>query len=240
MQIYVWTCIILFLASFTKGLSGFGAPMMAIPLLVLFLDIKTAVPVATLLGFLVSLLLIIDLRRHLSLKKIYPLLMGAAPGIPMGVYCLKRLDRDVILLALGVILIVYSLYSLVSKPVRRRISKRWAYLFGLVAGSLAGGLSVPGPAIIVYTSLQDWTKDEIKVSMQGFFLLSSATVSILHAATGLTDTTVLGLFGASLPGILAGNYLGAHFYASLKEEQYRKVILCLLALLGAFMIYRTL
>ncbi len=239
MQIYIWTFIVLFLASFTKGLSGFGAPLIAIPLLVLFLDIKTAVPIATLLAFLVSLLLIIDLRRHLSLKKIYPLLIGAAPGIPLGVYFLKRLDRDVILLALGVMLIVYSLYNLISKPVRRRISQKWAYVFGLVAGCLAGGLGVPGPAIIVYTSLQDWTKDEIKVSMQGFFLLSSAVVAILHAATGLTGATVLGLFGVSLPGILAGNYLGSHFYGRLEEEHYRKVILCLLGLLGAFMIYRT-
>jgi uncharacterized membrane protein YfcA len=240
MQTYVWTCIILFLASFTKGLSGFGAPLIAIPLLVIFLDIKTAVPIATLLGFFLSLLMIIDLRRHLSLKKIYALLIGAAPGIPLGVYFLKRLDKDVILLALGLILIAYSLYSLVSRPVKRSISQKWTYVFGLAAGFFGGGLGVPGPVIIVYTSLQDWTKDEIKVSMQGFFLLSSAIVAILHAASGLTGTIVLTLFGVSLPGILLGNYLGSHFYGRLDEAHYRKVILCLLGLLGAFMIYRTL
>ena len=240
MQTYIWTFLILFLASFTKGLSGFGAPMIAIPLLVLFLDVKTAVPIATLLGFFVSLLLIIDLRRHLSLKKISPLLIGAVPGIPLGVYFLKRLDRDLLLLVLGVILIAYVLYSLVLKPVRRNIPKKLAYLFGLIAGCFAGGLSIPGPVVIVYTSLNDWTKDEIKVSMQGFFLLSSAIVAVVHAVTGLTNTTVLGLFGVSLPGILIGNYLGSHFYGRLEEEHYRKVILWMLGLLGGFMIYRSL
>ena len=240
MQTYLWTCIIIFLASFIKGLSGFAALLIAIPLLSLFLDIKTVVPLATLVSFSVSLLLLIDLRKHLDLKKIYPLLIGVVPGIPLGVYLLKRLDSDVILFSLGVILIAYSLFSLFSRPIKKGIAGKWAYLFGLVAGCLGGGLSVHGPVIIVYTSLQGWNKDEIKVSMQGFFLISAAIVIIFHAASGLTGITVLSLFGTSLPGMLIGNYLGSHFYGMLKEAHYRKVILVLLGLLGTLMIYRNL
>ena len=240
MQTYLLTCIIIFLASFIKGLSGFAALLIAIPLLALFLDIKTIIPLVTLVSFSVSLLLIIELKKKLDLRKIYPFLIGTVPGIPLGVYLLKRLDSDVILFSLGVILIAYSLFGLFSKPIKREMAGKYAYLFGLVAGCLGGGLSLHGPIVIVYTSLQRWNKDEIKVTMQGFFLISAAIVIIFHAVSGLTNITVLRFFGLSLPGVLIGNYLGSHLYGRLKEAHYTQVIFVLLGLLGVLMIYRNL
>ncbi|MCK5551998.1 MAG: sulfite exporter TauE/SafE family protein, partial [Deltaproteobacteria bacterium] len=127
METYLWICIIVFFAAFTQGLSGFGSVLVALPLLAIFLDIKTVIPLAALYGISIASLLLIQLWRHFEWKKIYPLLIGATVGIPIGVFFLKELNRDMIQWILGIILISYSMYSLFFKSSRSGIREGWAY-----------------------------------------------------------------------------------------------------------------
>jgi uncharacterized membrane protein YfcA len=239
MEPYVWTCLIVFFAGFTQGLSGFGSVLLALPLLAIFLDIKTVVPLAALQGMSVTIVLLVQLRTHLEFKKIYPLLVGAALGIPVGVFFLKRLNRDMILWTLGIFLIAYSLYSLFFKSSRGRIRERWACLFGFFGGCLGAAFGPSGPAVIVYTSLQAWNKDEIKATLQGFFVVSGLMIVCAHAISGVTTLPVLRFYGVSLPALILGTYVGSYFYGMIGEQWYRRVMFILLAFLGAFMIYRT-
>ena len=238
MQTYVLICLIVFLAGFTQGLSGFGSILLSLPLLAIFLDIKTVIPLVALIAFCITIILFIQLREHLDWKKIYPLFLGALPGIPLGVFFLKKLDRDLIQWILGIILISYSLYSLFFRSNTKQMRGGWGYLFGFFSGCLGGALSAAGPPVIVYMSLQTWGKDSIKVTLQGFFLASGAIVVFFQALSGLTTTVVLRYFLVSLPMMFLGTYTGSIFYGKIREEHYKKVMLILLACLGGFMIYR--
>ena len=238
MQIYIWVCLIIFMAGLTQGLSGFGSVLLSIPLLAIFLDIKTVVPLTALIGLSMSLVLLFQLRPYLDWKKIYPLLIAAIPGIPVGVIFLIRLDSTVILSVLGVTLVAYSLYSLLWRSTGKRIHGHWAYPFGFIAGCLGGAFGATGPAVIVYTSLQTWSKDHVKVTLQGFFVISYAVVVFFQALNGLTTFTVLLFCGVSLPMLILGTYVGYLFYGMIREETYRRVMFILLGFPGAFLIYR--
>jgi len=238
MGIYLVICLVVFFAGLTQGLSGFGSILLSLPLLAIFLDIKTVIPLVALFGFFITIILIIQLWRHLDWKKIYPLVLGAFPGIPVGVFFLKKLDKEPIQWILGIILISYSLYRLFFQSPSKGIRGHWAYLFGFFSGCLGGALSASGPAVIVYTSLQTWGKDTIKVTLQGFFLVSGFIVVFLHALSGITTFPVLRFFIVSSPFLVLGTYVGSIFYGKINEESYRKVIFILLGFLGAFMIYR--
>jgi len=238
MQTYILICLIVFLAGFTQGLSGFGSILLSLPLLAIFLDIKTVIPLVALMAFCITIILFIQLRKHLEWKKIYPLFLGALPGIPLGVFFLKKLDKDLIQWILGIILISYSLYSLFFRSTNKQMRGGWGYLFGFFSGCLGGALSAAGPPVIVYMSLQTWSKDTIKVTLQGFFLVSGAIVIFFQALSGLTTGIVLRYFLISVPLILLGTYTGSIFYGKIREKHYKKVMLILLAFLGGFMIYR--
>jgi len=238
MQTYILICFIVFLAGFTQGLSGFGSILLSLPLLAIFLDIKTVIPLVALMAFFITVILFVQLRKHLDWKKICPLFIGAAPGIPLGVFFLKKLDKDIIQWVLGVTLVAYSLYSLFFRSSYKPMRTAWGYLFGFLSGCLGGALSAAGPPVIVYTSLQNWSKDTIKVTLQGFFLVSGVIVIFFQALNGLTTVIVIRYFVVSLPFLVLGTFTGSLFYGKIQEEHYKKMILVLLALLGAFMIYR--
>ena len=240
MPTYLLLCLVVFFAGFIHGFSGFGSILLSLPLLAIFLDIKAVIPLVALYGLAITILLLFQLWRHLTLTKLYPLLVGAFPGVPVGVFFLKTLDRPTIQWILGIILVLYSLYALFSRSAHQGIKEKWGYLFGFLAGCLGGALSATGPAVIVYTSLQAWDKDRIKVTLQGFFLISGIVVVFFHAVNGLTGLPILKLFFISVPAMILGTYAGSFVYNKVGEQDYKRIILLLIALLGLFQIYRAL
>ena len=240
MPTYLPLCLVVFFAGFIHGFSGFGSILLSLPLLAIFLDIKAVIPLVALYGLAITVLLLLQLWRHLALTRLYPLLAGAFPGVPIGVFFLKTLDRATIQWILGSILVLYSLYALFFRSTRQGIKERWGYLFGFLAGCLGGALSATGPAVIVYTSLQAWDKDKIKVTLQGFFLISGIAVVFFHAVNGLTTLPILKLFLVSAPAMILGTYAGSFVYSKVGEQNYRRIVLLLIGLLGVFQIYRAL
>lgn len=238
MQLYLWIFVIVFFTGFIKGLSGFATMLVALPLLVIIIDIKTVVPFVTLLGASATIFLLIQLVRHLEWKEIYRLLVGAIPGIVIGVFFLKTLDEDILQFILGIVLIFYSIYTLFFNISTLRIGKGWAYIFGFFSGLLRGTIGPGGPPVIIYTSLQPWSKYKIKVTLQGYFVISGLITILIQACTGLITMSVLTFFIISLPLFALGTYLGSYFYGTIREESYKKIISVLLAVLGFLVIYK--
>lgn len=160
MEIYIVLCIIALFAGFIQGLSGFGSGLLALPFLILFLGVKMAIPLVALYGVALTLLLIVQLRQFWDWKKIYPLCAGSVPGVPVGVWLLNVLDAQIIQWIVGLVLILYALYSLLKRPAVMELSNGWAYLSGFLAGCLGGSISASGPPVIVYTSFQPWSTSD--------------------------------------------------------------------------------
>lgn len=238
MDIYIPISIIALLAGFIQGLTGFGSILLSVPLLALFLDVKTAIPLMAILGIVLSLALLIQLHRHLEWEKIYALCLGSAAGAPVGVWLLDRLDPRWIQWALGIVLLGYALYSVMDRPTGRFMNRRWAYLSGFIAGCLGGAISASGPPVVVYTSLQPWNKDQIKATLQGFFVLSGIVVVAFQAVGGLVTDSVLRYALVALPFLLVGTGCGALMYGKIREEAYRKILLLFMAALGLMMILK--
>jgi len=238
MDTVFYLCLVTFLAGLTQGFSGFGSVLLSLPLLALFLDIKTAIPLMALAGLPLAAFLLIPLWRHLEWQKVMPLLVGSVCGVPLGVYLLGILDAAMVMVALGIILIIYGLYGLLNRSAPYRLGKPWAYAFGLAAGCLGGGFSASGPPVIVYTAMQSWSKDQIKATLQGYFFMSGIMVVFFQGMGGYITTAALYYFCISLLPLLLGTYLGHFFYGKISEALYRKTMLLLLTFMGVFTIWR--
>ena len=97
--------MIVFTAGFVQGLTGFGSMMVALPLMVLIVDIKSAIPLIVLLGIVINTMLVFQLARHFERKKWLPLFLSSVPGIFAGIYILKTVETRVLELLLGVVIL---------------------------------------------------------------------------------------------------------------------------------------
>lgn len=233
---FLLTGSVFLFAGFIQGYTGFGAALVAIPLLSFYLDVKIAVPLCVLAGLVITLTMALNLRHKLDPSKLGPLFLGALPGIALGAYLLQDLPSQVLRLALGVLLVTYAAFGLLTRIRGRRLHVFWALLAGFASGILATTLSAIGPPTIVYASLTRWTRDEIKATLSGFFLAGTAVTAVAHLATGLTTAPVLWHFVAALPGVVVGVSLGIMLSRRASERDYRKLVLGLLGVMGVMML----
>lgn len=228
--------IIFLLAGFIQGMTGFGSALVAIPLLSLFLDIKSAVPLCILNSLVITTYLSLKMRNNLDSKKILPLCIAAVPGIIVGSTLLKEVDSDIIKRTLGLLLVCYSLYSLFFTPKTRRLHKFWSYFAGFASGAIGAAFSAGGPPTIIYTAMNDWKKDTIKATLSGFFLFNSYLIATVHAVSGLTTIEIFAYFMISAPVVLLGTVLGNICYGKIPHGLYLKIIFAFLTLMGIMMI----
>lgn len=228
--------LIFFLAGLVQGVTGFGSALVAMPLLLLFLEAKTAVPLCMLNGLVITAFLSLQLKHHMEWKKIMPLFVGCIPGIFLGVTLLKKAENDTIKILLGMMLIAYSWYGLRVRPRPRHIHGAWSVLAGFATGAIGAAFSAGGPPAIIYTALTGWSKDAIKATLSGFFFTTGILAAVAHAVTGLTTVQVLHYFFISTSAVLLGTWVGSLLYGRLSREKYMRLVYLTLFAMGFMMI----
>ena len=225
-------------AGIVQGLTGFGSALVAIPLLCLLIDIKQAVPLCSLNGMVITTVLFIQLRKQADLRKVIPLFVGSIPGVFIGATLLKSVDSGLIKTFLGILLIVYSLYSLKATPRKTELHRIWGWVAGFLSGAIGAAFSAGGPPTIIYTTLNGWTKDEIKATICSAFFFSVFLIIFAHALNGLTTRTVITRFIFSCPFVLTGTITGAALYRRLPEKNYLQLIYIFLIIMGVMLIFQ--
>ncbi len=238
MDIIIYLCCIAFIGGFVQGLTGFGAALVALPLMGFFIDIKTAIPLILLLGLVINFILISRLLKHVDHKKWILLFLFSLPGIPLGIWVLQYVDTRFIEILIGFVIIFTSIFSMLSTSSTKGLNKFWACLAGFVAGFLGGTIGAIGPPVIIYTSLQPWDKQQIKATMVSFFILSGIGILICYIFNGLITKQILISFGYSVPPLISGVVVGMFVFNKITDTLYKRIIHLLLILLGILLLIK--
>ena len=94
-----------------RGASGFGAAV-AMPLLGLVVPLKILVPAWTLVGIAAGVALLGEDRKNVSWREMAKLVPGCLLGIAIGLYVFTILSSEVLAKWLGIMVLLYGLYSL--------------------------------------------------------------------------------------------------------------------------------
>jgi uncharacterized membrane protein YfcA len=82
---------IVFFASFTQSVVGFGTAMVGMPLMVMALEIHIAAPLIALLGLTLETIMLLYYRQSVNLMVMWRLIVAAVLGIPLGVLAIQRI-----------------------------------------------------------------------------------------------------------------------------------------------------
>lgn len=227
---------VVFLASTTHGAAGFGAALVAMPLLVHWMDIRAVTPLVALLTLTVNAVFLWRFRRALRPARAVFLLAGTAAGVPAGILLLRHGNPSFLKLILGAVLVSWSLYALFTKRVMNIRGARWAFLAGLTSGCLGGAINTGGPPAVLYFTSQDWPKEEVHVTLQLTFFLGGLLVVAGHLLSGLTTKATLGYFVVLLPPLLAGCAAGWAIHRRVNREVYGRLVHALLMVLGLLLL----
>lgn len=241
MNEYMLAALFWGLGGFVNGVAGFGAALIAMPLVTGVIDMSIAVPSCTLIALTMNVMMTFTYRQSADWKRIRPLIIGAFPGAVAGVTILSHVPEHTLKLGMGSFLVLYSLYSLfLEGRFKQVVSPRWGYTAGFASAAIGSAFGMGGPPTIVYTSLAGWSKDTIKAGIGAFFLCAGCIMASVQLVAGLHTVESCTVLAFSAPAILVGTKLGIWVSLYIGEVTYRKLLFGFLTFMGASIVYRAL
>ncbi len=234
--------IISFIASLVRSTLGFGESLVAVPLFLFFLPVEVAVPLSVMLSIVIALIIVIQDHKKIHFNSAKWLIFYAALGIPFGITILLYGNELWIKVGLGVLIIIYALYSLFGKNTKTLQSDNMFWLFGcgFLSGVLGGAYGLNGPPLVVYGNLRQWSAKHFRATLQAYFLPASIIGVIGYYTKGLINTEVTTYFMLSLISTIPAIFLGRYLNHRLKDISFFTYVYWGLVSIGIILIITSL
>jgi len=227
-----------FAGALVAGLSGFAFGLVAASI---WLYILTPLQTATLIiafGLIVQGYAVWKLRRALDWTRLRPFVLGAALGVPVGVFILTWANPAHMRMGVGLFLVLYSLYALFRPaiPPVKTVSPVVDAGVGFLNGVLGGITGLAGILVTIWCGLRGWPKDAQRTVFQPVAVATFLMSAVWIGARGAITPDIIQLFLVGLPALLAGTWLGLKLFGRLDEAGFRKVVLVLLLASGVVLV----
>lgn len=232
-------CAAVTLAYTVFGFGGFGANLVALPMLAHVLSLRFAVPMLLLLDLLSAALLSARNRTlidRVELGRLAPaLLLGMGLGLPV----LRHAAERGLLLLLGLFVGGFALWSLLGKANPQPASPRWAWPAGLAGGVFSTLFGTGGPLYTLYLARRIADTARLRATIGAVILGSALVRLLLFTGSGfLAQPGLLKLAALLVPCALVGYLIGSRLHARLPQAQVRRAVWVLLLVSAASLLVR--
>ena len=236
----VFGMIIILVAGFVQGLTSFGLSIVAIPFLARIIPLQEIVPTIIVLALLTNTLVLFHARKEIQFKKYTLLVLMGILFLPVGVFSLTYLNPDYLKLFFGVLITGFSLLLIFKKTFPIKREKIGYIITGSLSGFLNGSLSLSGPPVVLFLSIQGVNKDTFRANITLYFMILNIIATGIFIANGMMNRVVFDRILYFAPALVAGVVAGIMASKKLKDESFKKVVLVSLLLLGAWTTINTL
>jgi uncharacterized protein len=229
---------IVFVAALIRSAFGFGEALIAVPLLAFCIPLKVAAPLAVLVSITIASIVVVQDWKKIHLRSTGWLVLSTLIGIPLGLLLLTSSHQRTVKAALAVIIMAFSVYSLIGRtPIElRRDSRAWLLVCGFCAGVLGGAYGMNGPPLVIYGSMRRWSAQHFRATLQGYFLPASVVGMVGYWLAGLWIPAVTRYYLLSLPVTVPAVLLGRVINHRLKGDVFLKYVYIGLACIGALLL----
>ena len=227
-------------AGFVTGLTGFGTALVLSAAWLHFMDPIIVAPLAAVCSAASQFACIHGMWQSFQWRLLRPYLVGSVVGIPIGVWLLDVIDPEIVKVAVGSFLILYTSYSLFVKnpPVVNVDSKIADGIAGGGGGVLAGLGGCSGPIPVIWTQLRNLPKLIARGIYQPYNLVVLSGSALVHTLVGNVTAEVGTMFLIALPAATVGAIIGIRVFHRISEKLFKQVVLTLLFFSGVLLLVR--
>ena len=228
---YAILCFAIGAGFFVQTIVGFAAVLVALPILLIVLELHDAIMVLSILLALFSAILIIKHYPQMDKRVIRDIGLFAIIGLLLGIFSLRFGNPTFLIRVLGVFIIFYAATVRVT---RRAIPfvNHLGWLFGLIGGFFSGLFNTGGPLYVTYVTNRVQDSTHIRATLFGLLgminigriplLFSQNMISISHILTALLLMPIM------LGSIWFGNAMVAH----IQQDRFKQILLFFLTMVG--------
>ena len=226
-----------------RSAAGFGAVLIAMPMLAFVLPVSTAVSITTALTAITSVHHLSRDWRRVAWRHFMIIAFYSAIGIGLGFYFINLLDEHALRRSLGVFLIVYALYAWATAGASPVLPARWRRALAAgtgISGGLLGTLfgAGVGPIYVVYFNTLRMEREIFRVTMSTVILLGGAARIAGYARMGFYEGSSIVLIAIGLPLVVIGSWLGDRVIRRLDPRIFGRLVGGLIFLSGIALVLK--
>jgi uncharacterized protein len=184
---------------------------------------------------------LVALRRSIDWGEAVPLTLGGVAGLPVGLSLMMFAQPQSYRVAFGLMLLGYSIYMLLKRPVTKLVGAATPALHSAVgfAGGMIGGFTaMPGALPVIWCELRGVPRERQRGVVQPFILVMQAlAITLLFFNSGTPRTEIWHYTLVALPALVGGILVGFLLYSRVDAARFRAAILWLLLFCGALMVF---
>ena len=229
--------VIVLVAAAVQSMTGFGFSMLAVPLMTLAIDPRTAVVALALPGLLLAVGTAVADRAYVHWPAAVAMLATMAAGMPIGLVVLRSVNDHVLTVLIAVVVLAST--ALVWRNPQIPRHRGTLALAGLTAGILSTTTGTTGPPLIAALHSMGYPPRTLRGTIAALFtfggVLSIAGFVVAGAMT--RQTAVVGL--VSLPAVPIGGWVGNILFRRIDGSRFRQTVLTALVLCCLLAVART-
>jgi uncharacterized protein len=226
----------LIVAGLLKGIIGVGMPIVALPLLALFIDIKSA-------AMLLSIPLIFSNvpqaleggKTGRCLMQLMPVFVGMIPGLFLGVRLLLALDANIAKIIAGLVLMCVGGVTLLAPKLQlqSRLVLPAGITFGFFGGILGGIAAMPGPLVFVFLLAKGLRGKAFTKEASLYLVISASLLAILLTGSSPFGWLDVSVSTAAILPVVLGMHAGQHMRDKIAPETFKTLVLIAVVAAGA-------
>jgi hypothetical protein len=226
------------MASFVRGLTGFGFAIVATPLLALVYPPAIAVPVATLLQIPSGLPTVLHDWKDTNFRAAATAWIGGLPALVPGVFLLGSVPADVMRLMVGGA-VVFSTVALAFGRKLDRDPKTYELMgAGALSGLMQGAVAMAGPPVILLILASSWSAARCRATLSFVFLLLGTASLVFGTIHGIVTKQSILIAAVTVPGLLLGQMVGSYLFVRIEAKRYRSISTVCVAVTGVLVVIR--
>lgn len=231
---------ILFVAGLVHGTIGLGFPLVATPLLALFLDVRSAILITLLPTAAVNVASILRGGRWKdSVGRYWPLAVYALAGSAVGTTLIIHSDPAPFKLLLALLILLYLASDWLGRFKMPWVAAHpgWSMLvFGLTAGIAAGSTNVMVPILIVFALELGLRANAMVQVFNMCFLAGKVAQMAIFAGAGVLGPGLLITTTPLAAAALAALFIGMTVRSRIPADTYRTIIKWVLLVLALMLV----
>lgn len=233
---YVLLPFIALAAYVLKAMTGFGPAIIFISFGALLVPPHAIIATSAILDVIAGLILLrVDWKRG-GHRYWLPLAGAIVAGSIIGACCLKLIPAELFERLLGGAICILGLWFIFGRSrsdgpqLQGTLPERCTRpdkVYTSIGGFFGGLLGISGPFIIWHFGRQ-FEKRVFRQILVPVFAIAALSRSMMYTGLGFVDLRVLGYAAVSLPGLLAGIYVGNKIFFTLSETLFSRIVGCVL------------
>jgi hypothetical protein len=232
LPILVYSIIIVLLAGFIRGYSGFGASMIIVIGLSLVYRVVEIVPVILLLEIIASSYLLPRVLKDVNWSSLRTLLIGVVVGTPAGVYLLSTVSDRIMRSAVSLLIILLIPLLWKGFQLKQMPGRNMTLLTGAVSGLVNGSAAIGGPPVVLFYFSSPQGASISRASLIAFFLATDLIATGLCIWNRLVTLQTIQLTGLFVIPLVIGLTAGARFFFKTDPDLFRKRVLAFLLIMA--------